>query len=247
VKAEREEGVAGAIAEAVAEATAAGERQSDPARQLGAVLAIAVQVLPGQEHAGPVALGLAAVALDGAQVLLSTAIAVEPVPDTQHTLIAAPEPPVGSRQVTPELGAPSAAGACGALVSAIAEPGRRQRLPGEGCVIIVGYRLWDHGLLALHKTAQRQGGRCPRLPEVAWVDIAPYVPVTARGERPSLLDACGRFGLTFSDDAGTVAEAIGGLTLCLRMFGYMPPLCEAAESQRELSLRLFRAEQIALC
>ena len=190
---------------------------------------------------------LAAVALDGAQVLLSTAIAADPVPDTKHALIAAPEPPVGSRQVTLELGAPSAAGASGALVNAIAEAGRRQRLPGEGCVIIVGYRLWDHGLLALHKTAQRQGGRCPRLPEVAWVDIAPYVPVTARGERPSLLDACGRFGLTFSDDAGSVAEAIGGLTLCLRMFGYMPPLCEAAESQRELSLRLFRAEQIALC
>ena len=46
MKAEREEGVAGAIAEAVAEATAAGERQSDPTRSLGAVLAIAVQVLP---------------------------------------------------------------------------------------------------------------------------------------------------------------------------------------------------------
>ena len=237
MKAEREEGVAGGLKLTEAAALA----------PLGAVLAIAVQVLPGQEHAGPVALGLAAVALDGAQVLLSTAIAVEPVPDTQHTLIAAPEPPVGSRQVTPKLGAPSAAGACGALVDAIAEAGRRHRLPGEGCVIIVGYRLWDHGLLALHKTAQRQGGRCPRLPEVAWVDIAPYVPTTARGDRPSLLDACGRFGLTFSDDAGSVAEAIGGLTLCLRMFGYMPPLCEAAESQRELSLRLFRAEQIALC
>ena len=38
MKAEREKGVAGAIAEAVAEATAAGERQSDPMRQLGAVL-----------------------------------------------------------------------------------------------------------------------------------------------------------------------------------------------------------------
>jgi hypothetical protein len=116
VKAERGEGDAGGLK--LTEDTALAP--------LGAVLAIAVQVLPGQEHAGPVALGLAAVALDGAQVLLSTAIAADPVPDTQHTLIAAPEPPVGSRQVTPELGAPSAAGACVALVDAIAEAGRRQ-------------------------------------------------------------------------------------------------------------------------
>ena len=212
------------------------------------VLACAIRLLPGQAHVGPVALGLSAVAMNRAQVLLSTAIAVDVQLDSQHTMIAAPEPSVGSRVVAPELGAPSAAGACVLIEEALARAGvRYAHLPRAGGVIVVGYRLWDHGLLALHKTAQRQGGRCPRLPDVAWVDIAPYVPLTTRGERPSLLDACARFGLSFADDPGTVAEAIGGLTLCLRLYGHMPALAEAAEAQRDLSLRLFSSEQMRLC
>lgn len=211
------------------------------------VLACAIRVLPGQAHVGPVALGLAAVAVSHAQVLLSTEIAAHVVADSQHTMITAPEPPVGSRQVLPALGAPDAAGACGLIETALADARRRYaRLPGEGG-IIVGYKLWEHGLLALHKTAQRQGGHCPRLPSAQWVDIAPYVPLSPRGDTPSLLDACGRFGLSYSDDPGAVAEAIGGLTLCLRLYGHMPTLAEAAEAQRHLSLRLFSSEQMRLC
>lgn len=212
------------------------------------VLACAIRVLPGQAHVGPVALGLAAVAVSHAQVLLSTEIAAHVVADSQHTMITAPEPPVGSWQVLPALGAPDAAGACHLIEAALADARRRYaRLPGEGGVIIVGYKLWEHGLLALHKTAQRQGGHCPRLPSAQWVDIAPYVPLSPRGDTPSLLDACGRFGLSYSDDPGAVAEAIGGLTLCLRLYGHMPTLAEAAEAQRHLSLRLFSSEQMRLC
>ena len=97
------------------------------------VLACAIKLLPGQAHVGPVALGLSAVAMNHAQVLLSTAIAVDVQLDSQHTMIAAPEPSVGSRVVAPELGAPSAAGACVLIEEALARAGvRYAHLPRAG-------------------------------------------------------------------------------------------------------------------
>lgn len=214
-----------------------------------AILAVSIRLLPGQEHAGPVALGLAAVALGHAQTLLETEIAVPVVPDTDHVLIAAPEPPVGSRQVPPAIGAPDAAGACKLLVAALAAACERYTsLPhADGALIVVGYGLWERGLLALHRTSQRQGGCCPRLPGVAWVDLAPYAPQMGGRTTPSLAEACARFGLSLSDTPGAVAGAVGDLALCLRTYGHLPPLAEAAEAQRDLSLRLFRAEQMRLC
>ena len=218
-----------------------------PSARPPAVLAISIRLLPGQEHAGPTALGLAAVGLGHAHRLLETPIAVPVVPDTDHLMIAAPEPPVGSRQVTPAVGASDAAGTCEVLTRVLADADAAYSARHGHALVVVGYRLWERGLLALHRTAQRQGGRCPRPPGVAWVDLSAYVPLGMSREAPTLAEACARFGVPIQDQPSAVAEAVGHLALCLLSYGHMPPLAEAAESQHDLAARLFRPEQMRLC